>query len=353
LSHSLSLGGQPGRFHSEAILNSSAGQIAVFGFFGISGFLITRSAEHNRFGRYLWQRVLRIFPAYWVCLLVTAFVFGVIAWCFTQTHGLSYYFSSPTGPLQYIYHDAFLRTNQPGIAGTPVSVPVPGIWNGSFWTLQYEFACYLLLGALAALGLLRRRPFVVLLAVGVWVIASYFTFTQTLLPYSQMGFDEAKLLGLVPLFLVGALLHLYRDKIPDSGWLAAGSAGVFIGALWLPFGNVVTYSALPTVSGAALFSVFLAYPMIWLGIHLPPKRIGARNDYSYGVYVYAFPVQQLLATWGVQRWGMPVFMALSVAGTMPFAVASWWLIERHALRLKTLGRPATRDETRPAEVTLR
>ena len=344
LAHSLTLGGNLIAAAVAGIPISSAGLIAVFGFFGISGFLIARSADHNRFGRYLWQRVLRIFPAYWVCLLVTAFLFGVVAWGYTQTHGLSYYVSSSTGPFQYVYHDALLRQNQVGIAGTPVHVPFPGIWNISFWTLQYEFACYLLLGALAAVGLLRRRPFVVLLAAALWVIASYLTFTRTSLPYSQTGFDEARLLGLVPLFLVGALLYLYRDKIPDSGWLAAGSAAVFIGALWLPFGTDLTFAFLPTVTASVVFSVFLAYPMIWLGIHLPLQRIGARNDYSYGVYVYASPVQQLLATWNVQRWGMPVFMALSVGGTIPFAAASWWLIERHALRLKTLGRAATRGE---------
>jgi peptidoglycan/LPS O-acetylase OafA/YrhL len=351
LSHSLTLGGRPGAIAAEDILNSSLGQIAVFGFFGISGFLIARSADHNRFGRYLWQRVLRIFPAYWACLLVTAFVFGVIAWGYTQRHGLSYYFNSSTGPFQYVYHDALLRPNQPGIAGTPVRVPLPGIWNISFWTLQYEFVCYLLLGTLAAIGLLKRRPFVVLLAAGVWVIASYFTFSRNPLAYSQTGFDEARLLGLVPLFLVGALLYLYRDTIPDSGLLAAGSAAVFIGTLWLPFGTVETYSFFPTVTAAVVFSVFLAYPMIWLGIHLPLQRIGARNDYSYGVYVYASPVQQLLATWGVQRWGMAVFMTLSVGGTIPFAVASWWFIERHALKLKSLGRTSARGEIPPLEAT--
>ena len=354
LSHSLTLGGQREAVTAEDILNSSPGQIAVFGFFGISGFLIARSADHNHFGRYLWQRFLRIFPGYWICLLVTGLVIGVIAWTHTESHcGLSCYFSSSTGPFQYVYHNALLRQNQPGIAGTPMHVPLPGIWNISLWTLQYEFACYLLLGMIAAVGLLKRRLLVVLLAAGVWVIAAIFTFTRTSLPYTQTGFDEARLLGLVPLFLAGALLYLYRDRIPDSGWLAAVSAAIFIGALWLPFGTDATYSFFPTVTAAVVFSVFLAYPMIWLGIHLPLHHIGARNDYSYGAYVYASPVQQLLAVWGVQRWGMPVFMVLSVGGTMPFAVASWWLIEKHALRLKKLGRRAVIDAESPAGATLK
>lgn len=100
----------------------------------------------------------------------------------------------------------------------------------------------------------------------------------------------------------------------------------------------MTYSFYPTVTASVLFAVFLVYPIIWLGFHLPLQRVVARNDYSYGVYVYAWPVQQLLATWNVQRWGMTAFMTLSVGATLPFAIASWWFIERHALRLKQLGR---------------
>ena len=339
LSHSLTLGGtRQGGPAAEDILNSTPGQIAVFGFFGISGFLIARSADHNGFARYLWQRFLRIFPGYWMCLLLTGLVFGVIAWVHGQSHcGLSCYFKSSTGPFPYVYHNFLLRQNQPDIAGTPTNVPLPGVWNGSLWTLQYEFACYVLVGVMAVFGLLRRRVLVVLFTAAVWVAADYIVFTQTSLAPPE-GFDEVRLLGLVPLFFVGALLYLYRDRIPDSGWLAAGSAVIFVGSLWLPFGTGVTFSFFPTLNAAVVSSVFFAYPLIWLGIHLPLQRVGARNDYSYGAYVYAWPIQQLLATWNVERWGMPIFMVFSVGCTMPFAIASWWLIEKHALRLKKLGR---------------
>ena len=329
-SHSLTLGGQRGAITAEDVLNTSPGQVAVFGFFGISGFLIARSAERNHFGRYLWQRFLRIFPGYWVCLLVTGFVIGAIAWGHGQAPSncteLSCYFRSATGPFQYLYHNALLRPNQPGIAGTPRSVPLPGVWNGSLWTLQYEFAYYVVLAVLAVVGLLKHRPLMAVLAVLVWVIAAY---TPSAAPRSltdRPASTRPGCWGLSRSFLIGALLYLYRDAIPDSGWLAFGSAAVFIGCLWLPFGNAVTYSFFPSVTAAVLFSPFLAYPMIWLGIHLPFDGVGARNDYSYGVYVYAWPVQQLLAIWDVQRWGMPAYMILSVLGTAPLAVASWWLV---------------------------
>jgi len=78
---------------------------------------------------------------------------------------------------------------------------------------------------------------------------------------------------------------------------------------------------------------------LWLGMHLPLHMVGARNDYSYGVYIYAFPVQQVLVVWGANRWGYWPYTLLAVASVLPFAVASWWIIEKHALRLKTMRWP--------------
>ena len=232
------------------------------------------------------------------------------------------------------------------IAGTPTNVPFSGIWNGSLWTLQYEFVCYLILGAMAVAGLLRRRFLVLVLTMTVWAVASYFTYSRTWFRRGALGFDEARLLGFVPLFLAGALLYLYRDRIPDSGWLAAGCTALFIASLWLPFGTSVIYALAPSFTAAVVSSVFLAYPMIWLGIHLPFHRVGAHNDYSYGTYIYAMPLQQLLATWNIQRWGMPLFMTLSVGVTMPFAVASWWIVEKRFLKLRRIFLPQCLNPTR-------
>ena len=78
----------------------------------------------------------------------------------------------------------------------------------------------------------------------------------------------------------------------------------------------------------------IAYLCLWLGSHLPFPRVGVPNDISYGIYIYAFPVQQTLALWQVQRSGYVVFSLCSVALTVPLAAASWWMIEKPALRLK-------------------
>ena len=81
-------------------------------------------------------------------------------------------------------------------------------------------------------------------------------------------------------FLVGAVIYLYRDRIPDSGWLALACGVGFVASLWLPNSGALPAFAF-TDSG--LLVPLIAYPLLWLGAHLPLQRVGAKNDYSYGV----------------------------------------------------------------------
>ena len=338
-------------FGSESVLGKTTlGTVAVFGFFGISGYLIVGSAARNNVGRYLWLRFLRIFPAYWICLVVTACLFGTIAWFhfnpgLSKECGLHCYVNEPGGPVGYVTHNFWLQENQETIAKT-----VPGGffgfgWYGPLWTLELEFLCYLLLAALSVFGLLRRRSLVALIAAAAWigeiVIVSNRTLSVRFYPISGwdwiafFGFkvEVQKILVLVLIFLSGSLLYLYREKIPDSGTLMLGASVFFLAGFVIPIGHE---SPDYYQTSLDLTVVFLVYPLIWLGIHLPFARVGAVNDYSYGIYIYAFPIQQLLVIWGVNKWGYWSYTAVTLAIVIPFAVASWWLIEKHALRLKNL-----------------
>jgi len=141
---------------------------------------------------------------------------------------------------------------------------------------------------------------------------------------------------LVPIFLSGSLLYLYRERVPDSGALALGATVLFLAGMVIPVGQGANDFYQTSLD---LTAIFLAYPLIWLGIHLPFARVCAVNDYSYGIYIYAFPIQQLLVLWGVNRWGYWTYTLVTLAVVVPFAVASWWLVEKHALRLKKLKMP--------------
>lgn len=346
VSHGITLGG----FGNEWIGGRTTLALpTLYGFFCLSGFLIAGSAAKNRVGRYSWQRFLRIMPAYWVCIIVTAFVIGVIAWIH-EPHSTScsifscYYFLPHVGPFNYLYHNWLLAQNQVNIGTTPFGGPVPYFWNNSVWTLLPEVFCYLILAGLAGLRLLRRRHFVAGLACGIWLlemaIAWWGPANSVSRAFGPFILTPAFLFGLItltPVFLAGTLLYLYRDKVPDSGWLALGFVALFaIGALLPVFGQDMDRFNHYLPSSISVMAPALAYPLLWLGIHLPSpfKKIGARNDYSYGVYIYGWPVQQLLGIWGVQRLGYVAFTLSGIAGAMTCAVLSWHLIEKHALRLK-------------------
>ena len=334
-SHSLTIAD----FGSEDIAGKTTlGTVAVYGFFGLSGYLITRSATHSSLLRYLIARALRIFPAFWTCLVVVAFVFGPIVWhranpAVAQRCSWSCYLREPGGPVGSVGRNLALQIHQSTIANTlPLGFFRP-VWNGSLWTLIFEFACYVMIGLLAVLGALRHRWTVVALFGVVWTAAILIT----AIPQWNHAFSPSKnwfvmqMLTFIPLFLGGATIWLFREVIPDSGLLAFGSLGLFGLGFFLPLGGS---TPLFTLTSTALTAVFLTYPLVWLGIHLPFPQVAARNDYSYGVYIYAYPVQQLLVVFGAASFGYLAYSLLSVVCVAPLAVASWWLIERPSLALK-------------------
>lgn len=347
-SHSSAIAG----YHVQTEINGTdVAQLAVAGFFAISGYLIAGSAARNGAWRYLWQRFLRIFPAFWTCLIVTAFFIGAVGWLKQPAvpHcGISCYFNARlNGPFDYVYRNFLLMIHQNGIAGTPTRVF--GVWNGSLWTLYFEFLCYLILMGLALVGLLRYRAAVVTATAALWITIGVITFSSSL----DQSFDfwndsfAFDILKLSVVFMTGAVLYLYRDRVPDSGWLAVGCALVLIASLNWPNDGLNPSLAL---TKSDLLVPLIAYPLLWLGAHLPCQNIGSRNDYSYGIYLYGFPVAQLLLIFGAARWGVVPYMGTAIALTVLFGVASWWAVEKHALKLKSLGRSKATAQSPRANV---
>jgi peptidoglycan/LPS O-acetylase OafA/YrhL len=318
--------------------NGNLGTLSVYGFFGISGYLIARSAEHHGIARFLWLRAVRIFPGFWMALIMTAVVFGSVAWLIvhhgTPRAGLGNYFFPPyrdwppvTSPLNYILNNWWLQMRQIWIGGV--------MTNASLWTLYFEFICYLVLAGLSLIRVLRR-PLLVLALTGLL----YATIAAiSMAPSSDKHFNvylnwvPMNIMKFLAVFLVGTLLYLYRDKVRDSGWLALGCAAITYGSLFLVSS---TEQFAFHISLVDLVLPAMVYPVLWLGAHLPFQRFGSVNDYSYGVYLYGFPSQVIIMTWLGRHWPRPVVLVLTLVLTVPFALASWWLVERNALRLRSL-----------------
>jgi len=304
---------------------------AVFGFFAISGYLITGSRVAKPIGDYLVHRLARIFPAFLVCLAITAFIAAPIG--FWHVHGtLDGFLTTPTTPVAYVLANATLRMNAYDVAGTPGDVPYLGAWDGSLWSLYYEFLCYIIIALLMSLAVFRRSP--VPLAVSLVVSVLVHWQMPRLAPYTQGNMDLALLFKLLPFFLAGGLLYSLKDRLVLTwpGAVAAGAGTVL--AVWLLDGW-----------GPQLASPLIAYGVLWVGAVLPCPETIRRNDISYGVYIYAFPVQQLLAIAGAAAWPLLVFDVVAATVTVPLAVASWLLIERPVMRrARRSGHPRPRPE---------
>jgi peptidoglycan/LPS O-acetylase OafA/YrhL len=304
--------------------NQFIGDIAVDGFFAISGFLILASRLSCRsLGDFLWRRFLRIWPAFAVVLVVVAFVIAPLT-AFVVGNG-SY---DPLSALTYVGKNIALWIFQPGIEATPVGIPEAGNWNAPLWTLAYEFACYIAIGLIVAVFPRRAIGPVLWIAlagaIGITILA-----TWTTAPIPDPLVVLARLAGF---FVSGSLLFHYRERMPST-WPVGMIAAIV--CILLVVGQVFD------VFGGPAFAVLL----LWLGITLPLRKVGAVNDISYGMYIYAYPLQLVLAVLVGSALNEWLFAAISIAVTIPFAAASWFLVERPAMRLKRLtsGGRSSRD----------
>lgn len=298
-------------------LTYTLGSLAVGGFFTISGFLIAGSRMNGNLTGFIWRRCVRIFPAFWGCLILTAFVFAPLL-AFLEAERISW---ASAG--SYVYSNLALWMTQGSIEETLTDAPYGPVWNGSLWTLFYEFCAYLAAGTLLSVAFIRKKPVFVLAAafVGMTVL---FQLADGLLSIDNDLFRNAVNLGIY--FLAGMLFWSIRENTPST-WKIAVPCLLLVVVIYLlvPSGVPLNLAALP-----------LAYVMLWLGGFLR-TRIGAKNDYSYGVYVYAFPIQQMLAATGLAAMmGNYIYALVTWVLTFPLAVASWHYVEKPALKFSRL-----------------
>ena len=306
-------------------------------FFSISGYLVTGSWERTpQLGAFLAKRALRIFPGLIACVLVTMLVAGPLA-----THlPLERYFAS-AGTWRYLANIALLQELYlPGVFGT---LRERGAVNGSLWSLLPEFLCYLtvpLFALLAWRGARRgARPWALAACAALCGSVGLYLFEGYQGPaFAAYHMDLKYALVEAPFFLVGGLLRLLDGRV--HGLWRADLCLLFFTAnygisSWFDWWNLpLEWFTLP-------------YMVICFGrMSMPVLRHAGRfGDLSYGLYLYAFPVQQLVLA---RMPGDPYPVLTCVAITVPVAFLSWHLVERPALRwTRRGGRASTRPEQAP------
>ncbi|MET0862054.1 MAG: acyltransferase [Microbacterium sp.] len=290
---------------------------AVAGFFVLSGFLITGSRFRHTTGEFLVHRIARIYPAFLVVLIVTALIFAPIAGLLERGE-LGGFFTTPVTPLEYIWGNIGLEVHSYSVSWTLQTVPYPGAWNGSLWTLYFEFFCYIIVWTLGFLAIFRKT---VWFPVALWVLSVVIHATQSF--WGRLGLDLnfTLLFKLLPFFLGGVVAYVLFER-----WGMRARIGV--GCL---LASLVPIFLVPGFGGQ-LAAPLLAYGLLWLSTVIRQPRIIAVHDVSYGFYIYAWPAAQLLMLLGTAQLGVWAFIAINVLVTLVFATASWLLVERPVMR---------------------
>ena len=290
------------------------GTWAVLGFFAVSGYLITRSRLN---GQSQWSfyiaRFLRIYPGFLVCLLAVAFVFAPSSLLvgssgtFTLFDSLSYLVRN------FLLYPPFI--SQTNIGTTVPNVPVPGIWNGSLWTLFWEASCYVAVGTVCYIKNEKLRA---------GLIGAGFLAASAVSAAKLEGWVPASLYTLVaPLvaaFCAGALLFHFSNRVRVRPAVALSVALLILSIF--------------TETASVLAPLPLAVIIMALGSVLPFQSIGAKTDLSYGVYIYGVPVQNILEI-GWPDLPLLPYISLSLGLTLPLAWLSFRFVEAPALALKS------------------
>lgn len=316
------------------VFHQTLGGMGVHVFFVTSGYLIFQSWQRDPSPtRYLVRRCLRIFPALLLVLLITAFVIGPMM----SSHKAENYFSSPQ-TYQYLNNLFFVGSR--GLPGVFEDNPYPITVNGGLWTLKYEFLMYLFLLGLGVVGNRIRVLLPVGLALGVAGSATVALLialplehfpTDSLLhillanAHSELSSTALRLPELAYYFLTGALFGYWRHLIVYRWSIAA----ILAIASFLLFASAWPGSIVVT-------GLFVAYSSLALGNarYYPLTRFGKYGDFSYGIYIYGFVVQQCVSSLLSQPPSWAIALALSFFVTLFFALVSWNLVEAPALAAK-------------------
>ena len=270
------------------------------------------------------KRVFRIYPGYVMAFLISVYLVGAIG------ADNTYHYWSEISPGVVLRQLALLQPPSTPATFTLSHYPIV---NGALWTINYEFACYLLILGLGASGFLARRRLTMLL----WMVAlagfAIFRISHWSDPRTGAidGGHIVTMVRFLPMFLAGAFAYrsgLYKYSPP--AWLIVAAAVTLVIGLSQ---KITAEIAVASVG---------AYLLIWFGhLRLNLDAIRRMPDVSYGVYLYGWPIQKLVIASGLVHRPAVVFV-LSLGLSLLAGFGSWHLVEKRALQISSLLRQRAR-----------
>ncbi|GAA2137945.1 acyltransferase [Nocardioides koreensis] len=328
--HSFPLGG----YGDDPLLELTNNQIAIGRFpvdvfFALSGYLIAMSyTRSSHWGVFAWHRFLRIYPAFWVCIVLTGITFASLL---------------GTGPnLHYLLRNApIIFGINDTVPGLFIDTPAAPSVNSSLWTLPWELRAYALVLILGLTGLLTRIRVVLPLFLVSWLLLNVEIFSYPGAENTSPAVTSGA--RLMSFFLAGTLFYLWRDHIRIRTNYFAGALITLIvatlaGTQWADYSAGLFYAVAPLP---------LTYCVFWLAATLPLQRVNTSYDFSYGIYIYGTLTLNLLADQRVnEHVSWLAFLLLAIVFGYAAAVASWYLIEKPAQAFKDWRPRRRRPQTK-------
>lgn len=281
-------------------------------FFAISGFLITRSwIDDPNFLAFLKKRVLRIYPAFIVVVCFTALVIGPLV----TNLSIKNYFSNSMF-FDY-FKNFFLYKIHHFLPGVFTTTPYTSSVNASLWTLPLEFFAYILVALFGVSKIIKKQFFYPIFIVLLISIFYYFTNVHLI------SYRWIKLIKFVLLFFISSAMYTYRDKIKLSFVAFAVMLFLYVYSTRTSLFEYVRFFTLPYMV------IYLAYSKI-------PyiNNFGKYGDFSYGLYLWAFPVQQTLVYLYYDKLNIYSYIISTFIVTLIIAIISYKVVEKPALKLK-------------------
>lgn len=297
----------------EFLSNFSSSGIAVRGFFIISGFLVAKSYTNTpSLKEYFIKRAKRILPAYIVVLL-----FSAITLSYFSSHNFSDYFTDVNVYKYLGWNSIFLNFMHPCLPGLFENNLMCAV-NGALWTLKVEEGFYIILPFVFYAINKSKKPFLILGSL--YILSLLYWFFMDF--YLNQPLLAKQLPGYLAYFVTGIFLFLNFDFVfRNKNMLFTLAILLLILSNFLDFQIDVFY---PAAFGTIV--IIAAYNLPFL------NNFGKYGDFTYGLYIYHFPIIQLFRQYDLFEKYNPILMALFVIViTLFFAVLSWFFIEKRFL----------------------
>jgi peptidoglycan/LPS O-acetylase OafA/YrhL len=282
-------------------------------FFALSGFLVAGSLFRNSISAFLTLRAIRIFPALFCEVMISALILGPTLTVFS----LQQYFSDLKFYTYFLNLIGWMHYYLPGLF---LDNPFPQNVNNQLWTIPFELECYIAITVLAIVGVAKRFKWLAAVFVATTIAACA---VELINGSGGLGNGGPSGRLCVMSFLAGVTIYVGRDRIRYSASYVAIAIALYL--------TILTFRGFDY-----LVTLPIAYVTVWLGLQDPKKLfIVAGADYSYGMYLYGFPMQQATAYLLPQHRLWYVNFVLSVAAAGITAFLSWHFVESRIMKRKS------------------